>query len=166
MGSTDFFAAPLNVIELPDDDEDVIPRPRRSKKAAAGKISQSELATEPTVQQPEDAGRASVTFVVPVSSERLAPLTVPVFSSAIQPHASELQAAASGPSVPFFTTYHVPESQSDAAAEAIRQANVMMERMKMVHENSQAAYDASAALRANVQVSRLSTDLVLLGYAT
>lgn len=29
----------------------------------------------------------------------------------------------------------------------------MMERMKMVHENSQAAYDASAALRANVQKS-------------
>ena len=108
LGSTDFFAAPLNVIELPDHDEDVIPRPRRSKKAAAGKISQSELATEPTVQQPEDAGRASVTFVVPVSSERLAPSNVPVFSSAIQPHASELQAAASGPSVPFFATHHVP----------------------------------------------------------
>ena len=45
MESTDFFAAPLNVIELPDDDEDVIPRPRRSKNAAAGKISQSELTT-------------------------------------------------------------------------------------------------------------------------
>ena len=153
MGSTDFFAAPLNVIELPNDDEDVIPRPRRSKKAAAGKISQSELATEPTVQQPEDAGRASIIFVVPVSSERLAPSTVPVFSSAIQPHASELQAATPGPSVPFFTTYHVPESQSDATAEAIHQAGIMMERVKAVHESSQAAYDASAALRANVQVT-------------
>ena len=153
MGSTDFFAAPLNVIELLDDDEDVIPRPRRSKKAAAGKTSQSEQAAEHTVQQPEDAGRASVTFVVPVSSERLAPSNVPVFSSAIQPHASEPQAVASRPSVPFFTTYHVPESQSDAALEAIRQAGVTMERMKEVHENSQAAYDASAALWANVQVS-------------
>ena len=50
MGSTNFFAAPSNVIELPDDDEDVIPRPRRSKKPAVGKISQPELATEPTVQ--------------------------------------------------------------------------------------------------------------------
>ena len=72
------------------------------------------------------------------------------FSSVIQPHASELQAAAPRSSAPFFTNYHVPESQSDAAAEAIRQANVMMERMKTVHENSQAAYDASATLRANV----------------
>ena len=67
---------------------------------------------------------------------------------------------------PFFTNYHVPESKSDAAAEAICQANMMMERMKTVHENSQATYDASAALRANVQVSKLSTDLFLLGYAT
>ena len=91
-----------------------------------------------------------MTFVVPLSSECPAPSIVPVFPSAAQPHASELQDAASGLSAPFFTNYHVPESQSDAAAEAIRQANVMMERMKMVHEHSQAAYDASAALRANV----------------
>ncbi|XP_044335082.1 histone-lysine N-methyltransferase SETD1A [Triticum aestivum] len=142
--------APPNVIELPDDDEDVPLRPRKSKKTTAGRISRSEPATEPTVQRPEDASRASVTFVVPVSSDHPAPSTVPVFSSAIQPHALEPQAAVSGPSVPFFTTYHVPESQSDAAAEAIRQAGVMMERMKAVHDNSQAAYDASVALRANV----------------
>ena len=153
MGSTDFSAAPPNVIDLPDDDEDVAPRPRKNKKVAAGKTSQPGLTTEPTVQQPEDAGGASVTFAVPLSSERPAPSIVPVFPSAVQPHASELQAAASGPSAPFFTNYHVPESQSDAAAEAIRQAGVMMERMKAVHDNSQAAYDASAALRANVQVS-------------
>ena len=89
-----------------------------------------------------------------------------MFPSAAQPHASELQAATSGPSAPFFTNYHVPESQSDAPAEAIRQASVMMEQKKTVHDNSQAAYDANAALRANVQVSYLSTDLVLLGYAT
>ena len=56
-------------------------------------------------------------------------------------------------SVPFFATHHVLESQSDAAAEAIRQADIMMEWVKVVHESSQAAYDASAALRANVQKS-------------
>ena len=83
-----------------------------------------------------------------------------MFSSAIQPHASELQAAASGPFVPFFTTYHVPKSQSDAATEAIRQAGIMMERVKVVHENIQAAYDAITALRANVQVSWLLTELL------
>ena len=153
LESVNFFAAPPNVIELPDDDEDVSLRPRKSKKITASRISWSEPATEPIVQRPEDASRASVTFAVPMSSEHPAPSTVPVFSSAIQPHALEPQAAASGPSVPFFTTYHVPESQSDAAAEANRQAGVMMERMKVVHGNSQAAYNASAALRGNVQVN-------------
>ena len=136
LGTTGLFAAPPNVIELPDDDEDVAPRPRKNKKVAAGKTSQPGLTMEPTVQQPEDAGGASVTFVVPLLSERPAPSIVSVFSSVVQPHASELQAAASGPSAPFFTNYHVPESQSDAAAEAIRQASMMMERMRTVHENS------------------------------
>ena len=49
MGSTDFFAAPPNVIKLPDDDEDALPRPKRSKKATARKTSQSEPVTEPVV---------------------------------------------------------------------------------------------------------------------
>ena len=89
-----------------------------------------------------------------------------MFPSVVQSPASELQAAAPGSSVLFFTSYPVLENQSDVAAEAIYQANVMMERMKTVHEHSQAAYDASADLRANVQVSKLSTNLVLLGYAT
>ena len=136
MGSTDLFAAPPNVIELPDDDEDVALRPRKNKKVAASKTSQPKLTTEPTVQQPGDAGGASVTFAVPLSSERPAPSIIPVFPSVVQPHASELQAAAPGSYAPFFTNYHVLESQSDAAAEAIRQANMMMERMKTVHENS------------------------------
>ena len=48
------FAAPPNVIELPDDDADVPLRPRRNKKASAGKTSQSVLVAEPVIQQPED----------------------------------------------------------------------------------------------------------------
>ena len=46
----------------------------------------------------------------------------------------------------------------NAAKEAIRQAGIMMEKMKMVRDASQAAYDASSALQSNVQVSRLSED--------
>ena len=46
----------------------------------------------------------------------------------------------------------------NAAREAIRQAGIMMEKMKMVRDASQAAYDASSALQSNVQVSRLSED--------
>ena len=95
--------------------------------------------TTPTIQQSEDAGGASVTFVVPLSSECPAPSIVSVFPSVVQPHASELQAATPGSSALFFTSYPVLDNQSEAAAEAIRQADVMMERVKTVHENSQAA---------------------------
>ena len=147
-----FLCNPPNVIELPDDDEDVPLRPRK-KKAIASKTSQSEPAAEPVVQQLEDASKVSVTFADPVSSVRPASSTTPELASTIQPHASDLQTVASGPFVPFFATHHVLESQSDAAPEDIRQAGIMMERVKAVHESSQAAYDASAALRVNVQVS-------------
>ena len=129
-------------------------------------MSQQGPTTTPPVRQSEDAVRTSVTFAAPLSSEHPAPSTAPVIPSVVQLHATELQTTTPGSSALFFTSYRVPDNQSEAAAEAIRQANVMMERMKMVHENSQVAYDASVALRANVQVSRLSTDLVLLGYAT
>ena len=78
------------------------------------------LAAESAIQQPEDMTWASVTFADPVSSERPTSSTVPVVASTVQPHASELQATSSASSIPFFTTHHVPESQSDAAAEAIR----------------------------------------------
>ena len=96
-----------------------------------------------------------MTFTAPLSSEHPALSTAPVIPSVVQLHATELQAATPGSSALFFTSYPVSDNQSEAAAEAIRPANVMMEQMKTVHENSQAAYDTSAALRANVQVSRL-----------
>ena len=62
-----------------------------------------------------------------------------------------------------FSTHHVPEDQAGAAKEAIRQAGVMMEQVKVIRDASQAAYDASSALQSNFQVSW--SPLVLLGYA-
>jgi hypothetical protein len=71
----------------------------------------------------------------------------------VQLHASSSQAAAADPPSPLFTAHYIPEDQVSAAKEAIRQAGIMMGQMKVVHEASQAAYDASSALQANVQVS-------------
>ena len=129
------FAAPPNVIDLPDDDEDVPLRPqgRRNRKASAGKMPQSTSATETAIQEGGNVNRTSVTFAVPLMSA--------------QPSAS----TPADPSSPF-TAHHVPEDQVGAAKEAIRQAGIMMEQMKMVREASQAAYDASSALQSNVQV--------------
>ena len=93
--------------------------------------------TEPVIQETGDANRASVTFAVPLSSA--------------QPSASTAQIPADPPSS-LFTVHHIPEDQVGAAKEAIRQAGIMMEQMKVVREASQAAYDASSALQSNVQV--------------
>ena len=81
-------------------------------------------------------------------------------ASSVQLHTSDPQIAVTVPPSLLFVTHHVPEDQASAAKEAICQAGLMMERVKTVHENSQAAYDASAALRANVQVSWFPTELL------
>nr|XP_020201426.1 nucleolin-like [Aegilops tauschii subsp. strangulata] len=71
--------------------------------------------------------------------------------SCAQPSASTAQTPADPSSL--FTAHHVPEDQVGAAKEAIRQAGIMMEQMKVVREASQPAYDASSALQSNVQKS-------------
>ena len=78
----------------------------------------------------------------------------------MQPHVSDFRAAAADPPSSVFTAHHVPEDQVSAAKEAIRQAGIMMEQMKVVCEAGQPAYDASSALQANVQVSLFPTDLL------
>ncbi|XBH63269.1 hypothetical protein VPH35_117289 [Triticum aestivum] len=156
-------AAPPNVIELPNDDEDVPQKPmgRRGRasdrRSPASKTSQSTPATEPVIHHSGDLNRASVTFAVPVSSERPSSLTAQVPVSSVRLHASDPQAAVVDLPSPLFTTHHVPEDQVGAAKEAIRQAGLMMEQMKVVHEASQAAYDASSALQANVQAQEKTT---------
>ena len=66
----------------------------------------------------------------------------------IQRLQSTAQAPIDPPSV--FATHHVPEDEVNAAREAIRQAGIMMEKMKTVRDTSQAAYDASSSLQSNV----------------
>ena len=115
---------------------------RRNRQSPASEALQSTPRAEPVVQDTGDVNRGSVTFAEPLSSAL--------------PSSSTAQAPVDPPSV--FATHHVPEDEVNAAREAIRQAGIMMEKMKMVRDASQAAYDASSALQSNVQVSRLSED--------
>ena len=136
--ATDLFTA-LNVIDLPDDDEDEPQRPlgRRNRKTSAGKTLQSTPVAEPVIQDAGDANRTSVSFAIPLSSAR--------------PSSSAAQTPTDPPSL--FAAYPVPEDQAAAAKEAVRQAGIMMEQVKVAREACQAAYDASSALQSNVQVS-------------
>src|SRR3954463_3310941 len=131
-----FLAAPPHVISLPDDDDDEVPlRERRTRKKSTGVTPRTVPEPEAVVQEGGDVTRTSVTFVVPLT-------TVHPSSSTADPSS-------------FFAKHPVPEDQMSAAKEAIRQAGIMMEQVKMVRNASQAAYDASSALQSNVQVSRL-----------
>ena len=136
-----------NIIDLPDDDEEPERSlTRKNRQAPVSEALQSTPRAEPVVQDTGDANRGSVTFTVPLSSAL--------------PSSSTARAPVDPPSV--FATHHVPEDEVNVAREAIRQAGVMMEKMKMVRDASQAAYNASSALQSNIQVSW--SPLVLLGY--
>nr|XP_020167737.1 uncharacterized protein LOC109753231 [Aegilops tauschii subsp. strangulata] len=157
-------AAPPNVIDLPDDDEEMSqqplePRSRTSgRKAPAGKKPQTTSVPGPSTQQSGDIHRASVMFVDLASTRHPLASTAQAFGSTLQLHASDPQAIATDSPALMFATHHVPEDPAAAAREAIRQAGLMMEQMKVVREASQAAYDASSALQTNVQRScELST---------
>ncbi|KAM3300630.1 hypothetical protein ACQJBY_041579 [Aegilops geniculata] len=124
---------PPHVIDLPDDEDEVPLRVRRNRRASAGKTPQSTPAPEAVARDGGDTTRASVTFAVPLTSVR------PSTSTANPPT--------------LFAAHHVPEDQVGATKEAIRQAGIMMEQVKVVREASQAAYDVSSALQSNVQKS-------------
>ncbi|XBJ25100.1 hypothetical protein VPH35_002829 [Triticum aestivum] len=127
-----------NIIDLPDDDEEPERSlTRKSRRAPASEALQSTPRAEPVIQDTGDINRGSVTFAEPLSSAL--------------PSSSTAQAPVDPPSV--FATHHVPEDEVNAAREAIRQVGIMMEKMKMVRDASQAAYDASSALQSNVQKS-------------
>ena len=87
---------------------------------------------EPVVQDAGDANRGFVTFDVPLSSAL--------------PSSSTAQAPADPPSV--FAVHHVPEDKVNAAKEAIRQAGIMMEKVKMVRDASQAPMTPARLSRA------------------
>ena len=119
-------------MSLPDDEDEAPLRVRRNRKASASKTPQSTPAPEAVARDDGEPSRASVTFAIPLTSVR------PSTSTADPPS--------------LFATHHVPEDQVDAAKEAVRQAGIMMEQVKVVRDASQAAYDASSALQSNVQV--------------
>ena len=114
------------------------------------KVPQSTSVPEPVIQQSGDPIRASVSFANPMSTDRPSALTAQVLAPSVQLHGSDPLAASTVPPTPLFVTHHVPEDPVSTAKEAICQAGLMMERMKVVHEASKAANDASSALPTNV----------------
>ena len=71
----------------------------------------------------------------------------------MQLHASDPVDASTALAPSLFATYQTPDDSPSAAREALRQVNLVMEQVKVMHEANQVAYNASTALQTNIKVS-------------
>ena len=102
-------------------------------------MPQSTSAPETVVQRSGDPTRASISFANPVSTDRPSASISQVPTSPAQLHASDPVIAPTVLPSSLFAGHYPPDDPAGAAKEAILQANLMMEQMKVVHEASQAA---------------------------
>lgn len=154
-----------DIIQLPDEDEEEPPKDtggkgrastisrRLSKRVPSSRASHPP--SEPDLQELGNSSRAGVSFADPLSTVQ-PPVSIAQTSGPTgQPQTLIPPAASPTPVSTEFTLHHVPEDQTGAAKEAMIQAGLMMERLKVVYESSKAAYDASSALQTNVRVSTI-----------
>ena len=97
--------------------------------------------------------RTNVTFAIPLSTDCPSGSAAQTPAAPIKLHASDPAAASTALPSSLFTAYQTPDDPPSAAKEALLQVNLVMEPMKVVHEASQVAFNARAALQTNVQVS-------------
>ena len=109
---------------------------------------------EAVVERSKEPVRTSVTFASPLTTDRPAGSTAPTPAAPVQLHASDSATAQAALQPSLFAVYQTPDDSPSEAREALRQVNLVMEQVKVVHEASQVAYNASTALQANVQVSQ------------
>ena len=108
------------------------------------------------VQRSRDPARANVSFADPLSTDLPSASTAQVSTAPAQLHALDPLIVPTILPSSLFAAHHTPDDPAGTAKEAILQENLMMEQMKIVHEASQAAYNASSALHVNVKVSWIS----------
>ena len=109
---------------------------------------------------PEAIVRTNVTFAYPLTTDRPSGSTAQTPAAPVQLHSSD-PATTSTPLEPsLFATYQTPDDSPSAATEALRQANLVMEQVKVMHEACQIAYNANTALQTNVQVSKIPIELL------
>ena len=105
---------------------------------------------DPAAPSPTEPTAMPTQMTVELASPPRAPAT-----QAPVPEAPVLETMSPAPSQSIFSLHRTPEDQTGAAKEAMMQAEHMMQRTKESYEASKLAYDASTALRDNVQVSAL-----------
>ena len=144
---------------LPDDEEEVPLRGRRrrdkelSGKAPEAQVPQSTEMPGMAVERSSNPARTNVTFAIPLSTDCPSGSAAQTPAATIQLHASDPAAASAALPSSLFTAYQTPDDPPSAPKEALLQLNLVMGQMKVVHEVSQVAFNAGAAMQTNVQVS-------------
>ena len=85
-------------------------------------------------------------FASPLTTDRPSGSTAQAPAAPVQLHASDAATASTTLQPSLFATYQTPDDSPSAAREALRQVNLVMEQVKVMHEASQVAYNASTAL--------------------
>nr|XP_020181199.1 aspartic and glutamic acid-rich protein-like [Aegilops tauschii subsp. strangulata] len=96
---------------------------------------------------PPHSERSSKQSHDPAASTAQAPTPIAQLQVSAPPATSSI------PTSPLFVTHHVPKDQVGAGKEAMIQAGLMMDQLKVVYDTSKAAYDASSSLQTNVHKS-------------
>ena len=144
---------------LPDDEEEDVPLQERKKKSGGSSMRRLEVQIPQSTPAPKVIVRTNVTFANPLTADRPSGLTAQTPAAPVQLHSSDPATTLAPLEPSLFATYQTPDDSPSAAREALRQANLVMEQVKVMHEASQIAYNASTALQTNVQVSKLPTEL-------
>ena len=138
---------------LPDDEEEEAPLQERRKKSGSSsrrrleiQVPQSTPVLEAVVERSGEPVRTNVTFASPLTTDRPSGSTAPTPAAPVQLHASDPVAASAALEPSLFAAYQTPDDSPSAAREALRQVNLVMEQVKVMHEASQVAYNSSTAL--------------------
>ena len=99
--------------------------------------------------------RTNVRFANPLMTDCLSGSAAPTPAAPVQLHTSDPVGASTALEPSLLAAYQTPDDSPSAAREALRQVNLVMEQVKVMHEASQVAYNASTALQTNVHVSEL-----------
>ena len=100
-----------------------------------------------------DLARTNITFADPLTTDHPSGSTALTPAVPVQLHVSDPVRASAALAPSLFVVYQTLDDAPSAAREALRQVNLVMEQVKVMHEASQVAYYASTALQTNVKVS-------------
>ena len=100
---------------------------------------------EPVVQPLNDPARASISFSNPLSTGQPSTSTAQASKPIAHVQAPTPPVRSPAPSSRMFAAYPVLEDQVGAAKEAMIQAGLMMDRLKVAYDTSKAAYDATTS---------------------